>query len=330
MNKKAFILLCSIIILVSSVSISSEVALQQFHSGWNSFFPSEEVSINNLPNIRYEKILHLNKNTLESYTYNIGGDFNTLYPNEEYWIYIPSRFSTKSYSTLGQFPDVFIYGLVKYENNTLAPNMDINVSIFHSGSQIFSKIVTTRDDGTYWDANIEVSAAEDTIRLTSPSDDYIEHNITEDEFAARFVQMKNLTIFEKINHRPVITSSYPEQNPTIKSNESITFLINVTDIDEDELRYTWLLDGMPKPVTNNSFLFSPLLIKDYSLIVFVNDGTLNTDYAWNINVVYPNYISAFADGSESINLLFNEQNRQAAVIKIPSRSLITNAMVRIG
>jgi len=231
---------------------------------------------------------------------------------------------------LGFNPEMLVYGYVFYENGTIAPGVTVNIHSYHDGWLIDTGTAISNAEGKYMEGgNLEVVSAGDMINVSSPSGDSVQHIVTESEFIS-LATMINLTVLDGGNHDPIIDYYYPSENPVMKINEEILFVVNASDLDGDELNYSWFLDEVLQDEDTNLYLFEPGEIKEYSLKALVNDSLSFVEKIWNIIVTPVNFIMTFADGSSEVELNFNESNEQEFVIEIPSDMVIKNAVVRIG
>ncbi len=95
-----------------------------------------------------------------------------------------------------------------------------------------------------------------------------------------------LIIVNKKEVPPEITSSMPEQDIlSINEADSTNFSILATDLNKDELSYTWFLDGKEVEI-GNDFAFDTSYndAGTYKISVVVSDGTNSLIKEWNVDV----------------------------------------------
>ncbi|MBU4190650.1 MAG: Ig-like domain-containing protein, partial [Candidatus Thermoplasmatota archaeon] len=99
---------------------------------------------------------------------------------------------------------------------------------------------------------------------------------------------------EKVNHKPVIKYYQPLFNPTINEIEYITFNITATDIDNDNITYSWYInDTLLSEEINDSYTF----ISNYTSygvyeikVIVTDDGSpqLTDNHIWTLTVLNKN------------------------------------------
>jgi hypothetical protein len=113
-------------------------------------------------------------------------------------------------------------------------------------------------------------------------------NITDDGGAN--VQQRWIVIVTATNRAPVIDEFAPMNLKPILDPEvlEISFTVNATDPDSDQLTYKWFVNGVDTGERTNSFLFrrSSYDSGTYSLKVEVSDAEgIETEQTWDINVI---------------------------------------------
>jgi len=92
------------------------------------------------------------------------------------------------------------------------------------------------------------------------------------------------------NNRPIITSYYPETDPTINETESQEFNVTCFDPDGDSLTIEWwngtMLVKTETGVTTSSYTFDTMLgsAGPYIITVIVKDGLAQTSHQWTLTV----------------------------------------------
>lgn len=99
---------------------------------------------------------------------------------------------------------------------------------------------------------------------------------------------------KEVNHEPVIEYYHPLFNPVINETENITFNITATDIDNDNLTYSWYINNtLLTWEINDSYIF----ISNYSSygvyeikVVVTDDGSpqLTDNHTWMLTVLNKN------------------------------------------
>jgi len=75
-----------------------------------------------------------------------------------------------------------------------------------------------------------------------------------------------------------------EENVSALSGENISLSVVASDADEDELSYSWYIDGELVYEEGNEYEFSGLSVGEHLISVLVNDGTSTTEKSWNVFV----------------------------------------------
>ncbi|MDD5649523.1 MAG: PKD domain-containing protein [Candidatus Nanoarchaeia archaeon] len=105
-----------------------------------------------------------------------------------------------------------------------------------------------------------------------------------DAYGANVSQNVLVTV-DHLNHVPVINTFSPILNYSLNEGSSQLFTITASDIDSDNLTYSWLLDGVEVSTLNN-YTFNALNGPEtHSLIANVSDGILSANIKWTINVL---------------------------------------------
>ena len=95
-------------------------------------------------------------------------------------------------------------------------------------------------------------------------------------------------IIEETNRAPVIDSSFPEQGDVeINENENLVFAVSAADLDENELTYSWFMNGVDLEINNKSYEFITdyEFSGEYNLSAIVSDGEEKIKVEWNIDVL---------------------------------------------
>lgn len=90
-----------------------------------------------------------------------------------------------------------------------------------------------------------------------------------------------------INHAPVIEAFFPDEiEISFAGRDSLLFGVTVSDLDQDELNYTWLLNERPV-ATSETYLFvvSEHEAMDYIVKVIVTDGELEDSVQWGFSTM---------------------------------------------
>jgi|TARA_Y100000310_G_scaffold327046_1_gene392799 hypothetical protein len=104
------------------------------------------------------------------------------------------------------------------------------------------------------------------------------------------------------NDAPIVSSSSPSSNPTIKNGSSQLFSVSTSDSDSDTLTITWYVDGSSSS-TGSSFNLSKTTSKNseiFNITAIVSDGNATVARAWNLTVANTPVTSNFT-GSETTN-----------------------------
>ncbi|MBU0666399.1 MAG: Ig-like domain-containing protein [Nanoarchaeota archaeon] len=105
-----------------------------------------------------------------------------------------------------------------------------------------------------------------------------------------------------VNSAPIIDSYNPSTNPQLLENSFLEFNITAHDPDDNELFYTWLLNGTVVSTTN-SFLFHPDYDSAgyYNVTVIVSDSELLVSHNWFLTVGNVNRAPIFASLDPILN-----------------------------
>ena len=89
----------------------------------------------------------------------------------------------------------------------------------------------------------------------------------------------------KVNRAPSITGITPSNNPNITENEQKLFSINYSD--DDNISFTWLLNGSFKlsNSTNYTFIGNLSNAGTYNVTVNISDGYLHNSSSWLLTVI---------------------------------------------
>ena len=75
-----------------------------------------------------------------------------------------------------------------------------------------------------------------------------------------------------------------EENVSALSGENVSLSVVASDADEDELSYSWYVDGELVYEEGNEYEFSGLSVGEHLISVLVNDGTSTIEKSWNVFV----------------------------------------------
>jgi hypothetical protein len=107
-----------------------------------------------------------------------------------------------------------------------------------------------------------------------------EENETEDEVI-------NLTESEEEENTAPEIASEQESSFTITFGEDVSLSFSATDLEEDNLTYSWYVDGELSFEEGVNHDFSDLAVGEHIILVKVSDGTSTTEKSWNVIVEEP-------------------------------------------
>jgi len=110
------------------------------------------------------------------------------------------------------------------------------------------------------------------------------------------------------NVAPKIRSHLPLENPKLNLTDSVTFSIDITDADNDNLNIQWYLNSAAITGANsNSYSFTPINKGSFRLSVVVSDGVLTDSYEWTLVVTDFGFINENNTQQKPVNLCGNSE-----------------------
>ena len=95
-----------------------------------------------------------------------------------------------------------------------------------------------------------------------------------------------LILVNKREESPSFESYTPEEGSVgVSENSNIEFIVSATDLNDDELKYSWKLDGLVVS-SDTKYVYNPEYddAGGHFLLVTVSDGTSEIENEWVINV----------------------------------------------
>ena len=195
---------------------------------------------------------------------------------------IPPTIISNTPSTINVFCNSSKNGSIIF-NHILNYNYDVDLGYIvpFDSAEISIKI----------DENFDTSA----IQVYCESPDISDNQLLDYELKGNYlkyvvpkINIYNLVSITSNSASPVITNYYPKNDTTIVEKDTLQFLVNVNDSDDNPLYYNWTVDGVID-TTSNSNTFQ--LITNYSsageILVSVNirDGRYNVSKDWTIEIL---------------------------------------------
>ena len=99
---------------------------------------------------------------------------------------------------------------------------------------------------------------------------------------------RNITIriYDK-NRAPIITNASPEALVNVYKNNIVDFKVIATDLDNNNLTYTWKFGAFEKYTGDNVHRRRFTILGTKPVEVIVSDGTDTASYKWLVNVIEP-------------------------------------------
>lgn len=106
------------------------------------------------------------------------------------------------------------------------------------------------------------------------------------------------------NSPPAINYAYPIENLTIINNQNITFVVNVTDPENDTLTYKWYVNNMlvSENITSYAFSANSTCSGLFEIKVTISDNYSPVNHSWTLTVVN---VDALYDNISDLQIQIN-------------------------
>ena len=182
-----------------------------------------------------------------------------------------------------------------------------------SGKWLGCYYMESLDGGTSWQVPIKLTGNDTWNLHFGLANGYIHGVYINDTSGNSEIYYKRSPMF---NDPPLINYFYPLENLTITENQNITFIVNVSDPDNDTLSYQWYLNNEMVIGENSStytFTANSTCSGIFEIKVVVSDNiSLPVNHGWTLTVINVgelyNTISDLQDQINQLNLTVSELN----------------------
>jgi parallel beta-helix repeat protein len=160
------------------------------------------------------------------------------------------------------------------------PQIDVTITDNENGSFNLPEFSEDQTQRTYYDPYNITAQNSTLLGFASPEIRLDSNKNIEVKVASSVVEVPN-------NPPQIIIVAPTDSNPTMKEGESLKFEIDVSDPDpSDTLTITWYVDGVLAQSGGSSYTYSAddLASGNHVVKVVVNDGTVNVENSWNVEV----------------------------------------------